>query len=237
MPIKAVLFDHDGTLVDSEPTHFRMWQEVLTPYGVALSEKQYRDNYAGVPTAANAVDMVSRFAIDEVPAVLADAKNSATRTFLSRTAFSLMPGVREVLPLFRSGGLRLAIVTGAGSNGVQATLRVHALHEFFETVVSGDDVKRSKPAPDCHLLAIERLGLRPSECIAIEDTEHGVNAATSAGIACLAVPTDMSKHHDFSKATAVLGELGAAASWIQNHADWRHSGSHDCLPTTAQVNR
>jgi HAD superfamily hydrolase (TIGR01509 family) len=214
LPIRAVLFDHDGTLVDSEPTHFLMWQEVLASYGVTLSEKQYKDYYAGVPTAANAVDMVSRFEINEVPATLANANNSVTRTFLSRTAFPLMPGVTELLTLFHSDGLRLAIVTGAGSNGVQATLRAHSLHDYFETVVSGDDVRQSKPAPDCYLLAIERLGLRPSECIAIEDTEHGVNAATSAGVMCLAIPSDMSKHHNFSRATAVLGELREAASWV-----------------------
>ena len=217
MRISAVLFDHDGTLVDSEPTHFQIWQKVLAPYGVALSEKQYKDYYAGVPTAANAVDMVSRFAINEVPATLADAKNSATRTFLSRSAFSLMPGVKEVLSLLRSEGLRLAIVTGAGRNGVEATLRAHSLHDFFETVVSGDDVRQSKPAPDCYLLAIERLGLSPSECIAIEDTEHGVNAATSAGITCLAVPTAMSEHHSFAKAAAVLSGLSASVPWIRNH--------------------
>lgn len=217
MRISAVLFDHDGTLVDSEPTHFQMWQKVLASYGVALSEKQYKDYYAGVPTVANAIDMVSRFAINEVPATLAEAKNSATRTFLSRSAFSLMPGVKEVLSLFRSDGLRLAVVTGAGRNGVQATLRAHSLHDFFETVVSGDDVRQSKPAPDCYLLAIERLGLPPSECIAIEDTEHGVNAATSAGIACLAVPTAMSKHHSFAKAAAVFSELSASVPWIRNH--------------------
>ena len=217
MRISAVLFDHDGTLVDSEPTHFQIWQKVLAPYGVALSEKQYKDYYAGVPTAANAVDMVSRFAINEVPATLADAKNSATRTFLSRSAFSLMPGVKEVLSLLRSEGLRLAVVTGAGRNGVEATLRAHSLHDFFETVVSGDDVRQSKPAPDCYLLAMERLGLSPSECIAIEDTEHGVNAATSAGITCLAVPTAMSEHHSFAKAAAVLNELNASVPWIRSH--------------------
>ena len=217
MRISAVLFDHDGTLVDSEPTHFQIWQKVLAPYGVALSEKQYKDYYAGVPTAANAVDMVSRFAINEVPATLADAKNSATRTFLSRSAFSLMPGVKEVLSLLRSDGLRLAVVTGAGRNGVEATLRAHSLHDFFETVVSGDDVRQSKPAPDCYLLAIERLGLSPSECIAIEDTEHGVNAATSAGITCLAVPTAMSEHHSFAKAAAVLSGLSASVPWVRSH--------------------
>lgn len=218
MPIKAVLFDHDGTLVDSEPTHFRMWQEVLTSYGVTLSEKQYKDYHAGMPTTANAIDMVSRFAINEDPATLVDAKNAVMRTFLARAAFPLMPGVKDVLSSFRNDGLRLAVVTGAGKNAAQATLHAYSLHEFFETIVSGDDVTQSKPAPDCYLLAIKRLGLSPSECIAIEDTEHGVNAATSAGVVCLAIPTDMSKHHDFSKATAVLSELKAAASWVRDHA-------------------
>ncbi len=218
MTIKAVLFDHDGTLVDSEPSHFVMWQGVLKSYGIALSEQQYRDYYAGVPTAANAVDMVSRFSINEEPSTLAAAKNLATRTFLAHSAFPLMPSAKEVLSLLHDSGLRLAIVTGAGRDGVEATLRTHSLHKFFETVVSGDNVSSSKPFPDCYLLAIERLGLPASECIAIEDTEHGVNAATSAGIACLAVPTSMSRNHSFSKATAVLGDLRAAAALIQRRA-------------------
>ena len=217
MPIKAVLFDHDGTLVDSEPMHFQMWQDVLATYGVTLSEQLYKDHYAGLPTAANAVDIVARFALNEAPNTLAETKNSVTRAFFARTACPLMPGVTDVLPLFRRSGLRLAIVTGAGSNAVQATLSAHSLHEYFETVVSADDVTHSKPAPDSYLLAIERLGLTPSECIAIEDTEHGLKAATSAGVACIAIPTDMSRHHDFAKATAVLNELNTAASWIQSH--------------------
>lgn len=218
LPIRAVLFDHDGTLVDSEPTHFLMWKEVLAAYGISLQKQQYQDHYAGAPTASNAIEMVSRFAINEVPAKLAEVKNSATRVFLAGTAFPLMPSVKEVLSSLRSCGLRLAIVTGAGRDGVQATLRAHSLDGHFETVVSGDDVRRSKPAPDCYLLAAERLGLHPSECIAIEDTEHGVEAATSAGVACLAVPTDMSRHHDFARATAVFADLKAAASWVEEHA-------------------
>lgn len=216
MPIKAILFDHDGTLVNSERIHFELWDEVLARYGADLSEVQYRDYYAGVPTAANAVDMVSRFAINVDPAVLAEAKNLATRDFLLKNAFPLMPGVRQALSHFHNSGWRLAVVTGAGGDEVQATLRQHSLRAFFETVVAGDDVKNNKPAPDCYFLAVKRLALLPSECIAIEDTEHGVNAAIAAGVACLAVPTDMSKHHNFSKATAVFKELAETLSWVQN---------------------
>ena len=68
------------------------------------------------------------------------------------------------------------------------------------------------------LLAARRLGLKPSECIAIEDTGHGVNSAAAAGVACLAVPNEMSRNHDFSQATAVFEELAAAVSWIERRA-------------------
>jgi HAD superfamily hydrolase (TIGR01509 family) len=215
LTIKAVFFDHDGTLVDSEPTHFRMWQDVLARHGIGLSEQQYKDYYAGVPTVANAVDMASRFAIGESHESLAEAKNAATRAFLSASAFPLMPGASDAIALLLKHGLKLAVVTGAGRNGVQATLRAYALQSMFATIVSGDDVRKSKPAPDCYLLAMERLGLAASECLAIEDTEHGVKAATSAGIASVAVPTVMSRHHDFSQAAGVFGHLGEAMAWIE----------------------
>ena len=218
MPIKAIFFDHDGTLVDSEPIHYQLWRDVVAAHGVALSEALYRDCYAGIPTADNAVDLVARFALEATPAALADAKNEATRRFLAHNAFPLMPGVRDLVPWCRGAGLRLAIVTGAGNDGVQSTLRQHALGDYFETVVSGDDVIHSKPAPDCYLLAVRRLGLLPSECVAIEDTEHGVNSAAAAGVACLAVPNAMSRQHDFSQATAVLDDLAAAAAWLRRHA-------------------
>jgi HAD superfamily hydrolase (TIGR01509 family) len=223
MALRAVLFDHDGTLVDSEPIHFLAWKEVLAPYGFALTDEQYRERYAGVPTLANARDLVQRFGVAEDPCTLAEAKNAATRDYLRRSAFPLLPGVREAIATFAGLGLRLAVVTGAGAFGVDATLRAHGLAAHFAVVVSGDDVRHGKPAPDCYLLALERLGLPAGDCLAIEDTEHGLAAATGAGIRCLALPTAMSRHHDFSQATAVLDGMDAAADYIRRlHVGDRH---------------
>lgn len=230
--IRAVLFDHDGTLVDSEPTHFSLWAEVLSAHGVCLSEEQYKCHYAGVPTATNAKDIVQRFGLAIGAAALAQAKNSATRRLLLRQAFPLMPGVPGAIGLLRGLGLRLGVVTGAGRDGVDATLRAHALAPSFATVVSGDDVRHGKPAPDCYLLAAERLGVDPRDCIAIEDTGHGVAAAVCAGMACLAVPTPMSAHHDFSKAAGRFGGLQQATAWLARHmTPARHDASY--LPPLA----
>lgn len=192
MPLRAILFDHDGTLVDSEPVHFTMWASVLARYGVSLSEQQYKTHCAGVPTRANAVDLVGRFGLDEDPAVLAEAKNALTKDHLLRRSFPLMNGVLEAIAEFRAAGLQLAVVTGASADGVHATLRANDLQRHFTTVVCGDDVSASKPAPDCYLLALERLGLSAEECLAVEDTRHGLEAACGAGIRCLALPTAMS---------------------------------------------
>jgi beta-phosphoglucomutase-like phosphatase (HAD superfamily) len=81
-------------------------------------------------------------------------------------------------------------------------------------MVSGDDVERSKPAPDCYLAALSRLALAAGECVALEDTETGVRTASVAGIRCIAVPGALSAHQDFSLAAYVATDLRDAASWM-----------------------
>ena len=215
MPLRAVLFDHDGTLVNSEPIHLELWNAVLRKYRIELSEAEYTRHYAGVPTPANAAALVERYGIPADPPALALEKNLATERHLSSTAFPLMPGVRAAVAGLADLGLRLAIVTGANANGVRATVRAYRFEALFSVVVSGDDVRHSKPAPDCYLLALARLGLRADECLAVEDTEHGLRAASLAGVGCLAVPTEMSRHHDFSLAAGIFADMAAARAHIQ----------------------
>ena len=218
MAIKAVLFDHDGTLVDSEPVHSALWQQVLEQYGVVLTDEQYRNHYAGVPTVANAKDIVERFSLNESADVLVAKKNAATQAYLKVRAFPLMRGVKEVASSLSRHGLKLAIVTGASKETAQATLDRHSLSGMFSMIVSSDEVAQSKPAPDCYLLALKQLEVHASECVAIEDTEHGMRAAVGAGISCIALPTAMSRNHDFTPAVAVLSDLGEALEYLEkNH--------------------
>jgi len=215
MPLRAVLFDHDGTLVDSEPVHHRLWNGVLAAYGVAVAEADYQLRYAGLPCRANAEDLVRRFGLAVAPEALAEAKNAATRAFLARAAFPLMPGVPEAVEELDRLGLKLGVVTGANGHGVRRTLGAYGLAGRFAVVVTCDDVARSKPAPDCYLLAARKLGLDPGDCVALEDTGHGLQAAHGAGMPCLALPTPMSRHHDFSQALAVLDGLPAAVAHLR----------------------
>ena len=216
--ITAILFDHDGTLVDSECSHFEMWASVLLPYGITLTEEEYIRQHAGIPTPANAANIVDKYSLKIAPSVLMEAKNSATQSFLSRQAFPLATGARESIDFFSQKDIKLAIVTGAGREGVNATVMANSFEDKFHVIVCGDDVDNSKPSADCYLLAIQRLAVNASECIAIEDSENGIAAAVSAGIPCIAISTPMSKHHDLSKAMKIFATLHEAKAWIaENH--------------------
>nr|MDH4449056.1 HAD-IA family hydrolase [Rhodoferax sp.] len=121
---------------------------------------------------------------------------------------------RESLARLHMAGLRKGVVTGARMFAIASTLRSHTLAPEFEVVISADEVVHSKPAPECYLLALERMGLEAHEVVALEDTEHGVASAIAAGLACVAIPTAMSAVQDFSAATVVLPDMAAAVDWV-----------------------
>lgn len=217
--LKAVLFDHDGTLVDSEGLHCQHWQSVMAGHGVILSEKTYKTELAGVPTPENALWLIREFGLDTDAATLSRKKHATTRSFLTGHAFPLMPEAKNVIGFFRDAGLKTGIVTGAGRHGVLSTFDTYGLYASIDVLVTGDDVSRSKPSPDCYLLALERLGIKPEECFAVEDSGPGVAAAVSAGLTCCAVPNPFSAHHDFSPAVKQFSSLTGIMDWARGVYD------------------
>lgn len=211
----AVLFDHDGTLVDSEVVHFACWASVLAPLGVTLSRTEYRQFFVGVPSKACVPGIIQRHGLGIAAEALLQRKEQAVDAWLAERPFPLMPGALETLEQLHAAGFRLGIVTGAMPAGVQSSLRAYDLQRWVEVVVTAADVQHSKPAPDVYLRAAEQLDLPPSRCVAVEDTHHGLRAAVAAGMACVAVPNEDSAQQDFSAASTLVssGVLGAAA-WI-----------------------
>ena len=110
-------------------------------------------------------------------------------------------------------------VSGSAAAAVTTTVTLHRLDDVVSTVVSGHDVRENKPAPDCYQLAMQRLGVEPAHCIAVEDTQSGLAAAVAANIPCLAVSSPMTKDHDLRLATAVLEDLAGVREWISSHFD------------------
>ena len=211
---RAILLDHDGTIIDSEAQHFRLWQAVLASHNVAFSYEYYQKYNAGVPTAANAQQIVDYFGLHVSSEQIAAEKHSATHAFFAHNACPPMPGALQTIEGFIARGYVLGLVTGADRLAVNATFNAYNLARYFTTVVTGDDVERSKPAPDVYLLAAQRLGVRPEQCMAIEDSATGLAAALAAGMRCIAVPNEMSQHQAFDGAWAKLARIDEALALL-----------------------
>lgn len=217
--LKAVLFDHDGTLVNSEGLHYQHWQSVMASHGVILSEPTYNTELAGLPTPENARWLVNAFDLDEDISVISQKKHDTTKAFLEDQAFPLMQDAKQVIGFFREAGLKTGIVTGARRIGVMSTIDTYDLYSSIDVVITAEDVRNGKPAPDCYLLALERLKIKPQECFAIEDTGPGVAAAAAAGLTCCAVPNEYSAHHDFSSAVRTFLSLSEVMEWAKEAYD------------------
>ncbi|WP_158973061.1 HAD family phosphatase [Paraglaciecola sp. L3A3] len=208
----TLLFDHDGTLVNSERVHYELWQKVANFYGVTIDEEFYSDVMAGVPTKQNALDVVSHFNLSVSPSVLEKQKLDSVINYLQQQAFPLMPYAKEAIIAAFNAGFTLGIVTAGSKTSVYKTLETYQLTPYISCIVAVEDVQNSKPAPDCYLKAAQHLGKTPQQCVAIEDTQHGMQAAISAGIPCVAIPTPHSQNHDFSLASSRYASL---QEWLQ----------------------
>lgn len=215
MTLKAILFDFDGTLANSEEAHRGVWNRILAAYGTELGEQEYKRDYAGLPVPAGAhkVRKARGLAVDELE--LIERKTRLTAEVFASVPVELMPHAREALEWARGRGLRLALVTGTARAELTPTLDHHGLAGFFECVVTRDDVAHSKPDPESYLRALELLGLPASAALAIEDTCHGVQAADAAELEVVAIPNDYSRDHDFGEASFIADGLPAALDWIE----------------------
>ncbi|QPG05290.1 HAD family phosphatase [Salinimonas marina] len=208
---KVVLFDHDGTLIDSEQVHFTLWQHVLSRFDIVLEQTFYNDVMAGMPELQNAHDIMREFQPDTDAASLTAAKNAALDEYLQQQPFPLMPGAIDAVLRCQRAGLVLGIVTGGGRHSLRRTLQRPELQGVFRVTVAAEDVPESKPNPQCYLQALHKLGVTAGQAVAVEDTMYGLQAASSAGIACAVIPTEHSQDHDFSLAS---GRFTRLAQWL-----------------------
>ena len=127
-----------------------------------------------------------------------------------------MPYAKESVEFFLNKNLKTALISGGPRDEVILKLKRTGLFPLFSVILSGSDVKRGKPNPDVYLLGLERLEVESKSCIVFEDTAYGLEAATRAGIKCLAIPNEFSREQDFSKATKVFNNLKEAVGWVED---------------------
>ena len=209
-PLKALLFDLDGTLIDSEFFHFECWNEILEGSGAALTYDDWLRNYAGVPLPSNAARLVEKYAIQTPLEQIIERREKLTLERLKTKDVNLMPYVADVLEYFKSKGLRLALVTSSPRQDVEAIFERSGLGRYFELIITRTEVTKSKPDPESYLVCVEKLGVLKEECLVFEDTINGVKSAKAAGLTCFAIQSNTDEHHKLGIADKLFLDFKAA---------------------------
>jgi len=187
--VKGVLFDLDGTLVDSEPLHQLSVVLVLRKYGHKV-EPELMHDYTGWSERNFWQELRKRFGLQETPERLVQARTAAYRGLVHVNSVELMDGAKELLTTLKQANIPCAIASSSAKAQILATLAAAEISDYFQVVLSGhEDVANGKPAPDIYLLAAEKLKLPIETCLAVEDSSTGTTAAVASGAWTIRIPT------------------------------------------------
>lgn len=184
---QGAIFDMDGVLVDNLEYHIRAWQQLGSEQGRKLSRESIRRVFG----QRNDEMIRSLFdsSLSRDVLVLYAARKEEIYRALMAPALTPVPGLPGLLDGLREAGMRTAVATSGPRENAHLVLDGLDLRRYFDAVVTGDDVSRSKPHPDIFLLAARRLGLPPEQCVVFEDSSSGIEAAARAGCRCIALAT------------------------------------------------
>jgi HAD superfamily hydrolase (TIGR01509 family) len=209
MQIKALLFDFDGLILDTETPEYQVWQAIYREHGFELPDDEWRKIIGGYGIsrfdAAEHLSLLSQGQLDSVS--LRDRHRSESHAIT--IAQSVLPGVMDYLHEAKRLGLKLAIASSSPHSWVDTHAQRLGIFHYFEEVICADDVGpgRTKPNPDLFLLALDRLSVRANEAIVFEDSPNGVRAARSAGVFVVAVPNTVTSQLSMEKANLTLRSL------------------------------
>ena len=206
--IRALVFDFDGLIVETEEPIFRSWQRIYREHGQELPLKRW---LTIIGTASGPFDPIQHLEERVGRPLNRDRFTELERRYYQEaTAMqTLMPGVAQYLLDARRLQLRVAIASSSSRRWVLEHLKRFAIADAFDAIVCRDDVTRTKPDPQLYLEAVKRLKVMPGEALALEDSTNGIASAKAAGLRCVAVPTVMTAGLDFSRADLRIRSLRA----------------------------
>ena len=187
---EAVIFDMDGVLIDSEPIHVGIEKQLFDKLGIDVSETVHR-SYMGASNEFMYSDLRSRFKLSESVNELIESDELFRSDYFHR--LDIIPaneGLISLLGQIKAAGLKLAVATSSSPEIANLLLNKCGIASYFDAIVTTSEAGKSKPSPDVYLLAAQRIGISPEDCIVFEDSPNGLSAAKSAGMFCVVIQSD-----------------------------------------------
>lgn len=204
--IKAIIFDLDGVLVDTEPLN----KACLVEFLAALDKKHraLKHNLQGLNSRAYWSILKTEYELEPSLEELVSLWRARYLAYLeSLDQIPVIPGIPALVDYFNEKHYHMAVASSANHKRIDLVLEKIKLNYSFLVIVHGDDVRHSKPAPDCFLLAAQRLAVQPSECVVIEDSTNGVRAAKAAGMLCIGYNGSSHNNDDLSQADILINDF------------------------------
>lgn len=203
--IRAIVFDFDGLILETEGPALDSWMEIYREHGVEVPMEKWH-GYLGSDRGFEPVDYLAALVGEGLDRAATQRRRDQRKNELIE-ALDLMEGVRDYVADARRMGLKLAIASSSSRAWVVGHLDRLRIHAFWDAVLTRDDVARTKPAPDLYIAATKALDVHPSQAIALEDSPNGIAAAKDAGLRCVAVPNALTRDLDVSRADIRLASL------------------------------
>ena len=205
---KAIIWDFDGVLADSEKWHFVTYSEVFARHGHTIDEAEYYKYWTSLGLGARGE--IERYGLDLDPVAIRGEKVPLFSARCRDGSIGLFPEMHEVLERLSKTGKTMTIASGTAGFDIEPILENAGVRDLFSDIIGCDTVSAIKPAPDLFLAMLERLELPGSDCLVIEDAEKGMQAANAAGIPVVIIRTDQTRTFDFGDADLV----------VDSHADF-----------------
>ncbi|WP_224483692.1 HAD family hydrolase [Robertkochia aurantiaca] len=203
---KHVIFDMDGVLVDSEPYHREVLSVCLEDLGHELSDEYY-NSLVGTANRPMWERVKADFSLEKPLEKLIAVHKELFFQMLHKDKVQAVPGVQDVLEELNEKGFRLSLASSSPEKVIDAFMEILGFTRYFDHLVSGENIERSKPAPDIFLKVASLYDVAPSGFVVIEDSKHGVSAAKAAGMSCVGFVNPNSGNQDLSEADLLIASM------------------------------
>ena len=233
--LKAIIFDMDGVIIDSEPSHAKAALNVYKAHGID-ADIDYCKSFIGSSTKKMCEDSIKKFSMNISSEDLLAEMNAEKKRLAATEGYTPLPGVKELIKKLYSAGYHLAIASSSSITEIEDVVKSLNIKKYFTKLISSSHVKEPKPAPDTFLLALQKLGISAKEALVIEDSEHGVSAAKAAGIACIGYENPHSGSQNLSKADVLLESFEGLTTHFFEYTLQRSLGLPVNITSTKRLN-
>lgn len=204
--MKAVIFDMDGVIIDSEPIHFEVDIQTMRDFGCSISKEEL-NKYVGTTNEYMYTDIKNNYKIDKSVEEIINYRSEMAKRKVIESDLMPIEGIKELLNDLKDKNIPTAIASSSPRDFIEVVVSKFELDNYFSCILSGEEVENGKPAPDIYVETAKKLGIPSEECIVIEDSKNGVLAAKKAGMKCIGFKNVNSGEQDLSKADCIVNSI------------------------------